>query len=76
MIIQHSDRAVLRIYECGVCKKTFAEHYNHAAAAHLQATYGHYHGAGGTCCHLGEMEVSMATLMEITVLVGKKEITK
>ncbi len=77
MIIQHSDRAVLRIYDCGVCKKTFAEHFDHAAAAHLEAgAYGLHRHDAGNCCHLGEVEISMATLMGITMLVEKGEIIK
>jgi hypothetical protein len=68
MIIQSSDKALLRIYECGVCRKTFAEQFDHAQAAHLQAaTYGAHRHQAGACCHLGEIEIDMPTLMEITL---------
>lgn len=77
MIIQSSDKAILRIYECGVCRKTFAEHFDHAQAAHLQAaTYGAHRHQAGACCHLGEIEIDMATLMGITLLTEKNEIIK
>lgn len=77
MIIQSSDKAILRIYECGVCRKTFAELYDYAQAAHLEAaTYGtHRHQAGG-CCHLCEIAVDPDTLRTIMLLIEKDGHTK
>jgi hypothetical protein len=77
MIIQSSDRAVLRIYECGVCRNTFDEQFDHAQAAHLQAaTYGAHRHQAGACCHLGEIEINMPSLMAITLLIEKNVRTK
>lgn len=77
MIIQSSDKALLRIYECGACRKTFAEQFDHASAAHVQAlAYRNHRHQAGSCCHLGEIEVSEAVLMELTLLIEKNERTK
>lgn len=64
MIVPLRDRDLIRIYQCGACTNIFLAQ---ADDSHLSCAVAH---PPGSCCHYGEIRVSVELIAEIQKLLS------